>query len=69
MIKLATALFYSRLYYKARVWLTSALSALLKKKLWQTSSKILKICQKDWFGKHSFKTLNKMSNRATPELW
>ena len=59
MIQLATALFYSRLYYGAKVWLTSALSAPLKKKLLQTSSKMLKICQKDWFaGKSSFLVLS-----------
>ena len=69
MLKLATALFYSRLYYVAKVWLSSALSATLKKKLWQTSSKMLKICQKDWLGTYSFKTLHKISNRATPEMW
>jgi hypothetical protein len=46
MVKLSMALFYSRLYYEAKIWLSSALSATLKKKLWQTSSKMLKICQK-----------------------
>ena len=35
MIKLSTALFYSKLYYGARVCLTSGLSAQLKKKVWQ----------------------------------
>jgi len=33
MVKLSTALFYSRLYYGAKIWLSSALSANLKKKL------------------------------------
>ena len=69
MIKLSTAFFYSRLYYGARVCLSSGLSAQLKKKLWQSSSKMLKIVQKDWQGQHSFKTLHKISNRATPEMW
>jgi hypothetical protein len=69
MVKLSTALFYSRLYYGAKIWLSSALSATLKKKLWQTSSKMLKICQKDWQGQYSFKMLHKMSKRATPEMW
>jgi hypothetical protein len=45
------------------------LSVTLKKKLWQASSKMLKICQKDWQGQFSFKTLHKISGRATPEMW
>jgi hypothetical protein len=32
MVKLSTALFYSRLYYGAKIWLSSALTASLKKK-------------------------------------
>ena len=64
MVKLSTALFYSRLYYGAKIWLSSALSAILKKKLWQTSSKMLKICQKDWQGQYSFKMLHKMSRNV-----
>ncbi len=50
--------FYSRLYYVT-----------LKKKLWQASSKMLKICQKDWQRHYSFRTLHKISCRATPEMW
>jgi hypothetical protein len=69
MVKLSTALFYSRLYYGAKIWFSSAWSAFLKKKLWQASSKMLKICQKDWQGQFSFKTLHKISGRATPEKW
>ena len=65
MVKLSTALFYSRLYYGAKVWLSSALSVTLKK----ASSKMLKICQKDWQGQFSFKTLHKISGKATPEMW
>ena len=68
MIKLSTALFYSRLYY-GKVWLSSALAAPFKKKLWQASSKMLKICQKDWNGQYSFKILHKMSKRATHKMW
>jgi hypothetical protein len=64
---LSTALFHSNLYYGAKIWLASALSATLKKKLWQTS-KMLKICQKDWQRQYSFKTLRKISGRATPEM-
>jgi hypothetical protein len=65
MVKLSTALFYSRLYYGAKVWLSSALSVTLKK----ASSKMLKICQKDWQGQFSYKTLHKISGKATPEMW
>ena len=45
-----------------------ALSVTLKKKLWQASSKMLKICQKDWQGQFSFETLHKISGRATPKI-
>jgi hypothetical protein len=69
MVELLTPLFYSILYYEAKIWLSSALSATLKKKLWQKSSKMLKIYQKDWQGQYSFKMLHKMSKRATPEMW
>ena len=68
MVKLSTAFFYSRLYYGAKIWLSSALSATLKKKLWQASLKMLKICKKDWQGQFSFKTLHKILGRATPEI-
>ncbi len=37
-------------------------------KIWQTSSKMLKICQKDCKGQFSFKMLHKISKRATPEM-
>jgi hypothetical protein len=56
MIKLSTALFTSRLYYEANIWLSRVLSATLKKKLWQTSSK------------YFFKMLHKISKKATPEM-
>ena len=69
MVKLSTALFYSIIYYEAKIWLSSALSATLKKKLWQTLLEMLKICQKDWQGQYSFKILQKISKRATPEMY
>jgi hypothetical protein len=69
MVELLTPLFYSILYYEAKIWLSSALSATLKKKLWQKSSKMLKIYQKDWQGQYSFKMFHKISKRATPEMW
>ena len=47
----------------------SALSAILKEKLWQESSKVLKICQKDWQGHYSSRILHKILCRATPEMW
>ena len=63
------ALFYSHFYYGAKIWLTSVLSAPLKKKLWQASSKMLKICQKDWFGHYFYKVLHKMSKKTIPKTW
>ena len=61
--------FHSRLYYGAKIWLSSALSVTLKKKLWPASSKKLKICQKDWQGHYSSRILHKILCRATPEMW
>ena len=61
--------FHSRLYYGAKIWLSSALSVTLKKKLWPASSKMLKICQKDWQGHYSSRILHKILCRATPEMW
>jgi len=69
MVKLSTGLFYSRLYYGAKVWLHAGLSAVIKKKLWQASSRMLKIAQKDWNGEKSFTELHKVSKRATPKMW
>ena len=69
MVKMSTCLFYSRLYYGARVWLHAGLSAILKKKLWQTSSRMLRIAQKDWNYARSFIDLHKDARRATPEMW
>jgi hypothetical protein len=68
MITLLTTLFFIRLYYGAKAWLSSALSATLKKKLRLTSLNMLKICQKDWIGQFSVKMLHKISNRTTPEM-
>jgi hypothetical protein len=69
MVKWSIAMFYSRLYFGTEIWLFSALSAtLIIKKNWQTSSKMLKICQKDCKGQFSFKMLHKISKRATPEM-
>ena len=69
MLILATAYFYSRLYYGARIWLISTLSAKLKKTLWQTSSRMLRIVDKDYRCVNSFVTLHKKYRRATPEMW
>jgi hypothetical protein len=69
MVKLSTSLFYSRLYYGAKVWLHAGVSAIIKKKLWQASSRMLKIVQKDWNGEKSFQELHKISKRATPKMW
>jgi hypothetical protein len=69
MVKLSTSLFYSRLYYGAKVWLHAGVSAIIKKKLWQASSRMLKIVQKDWNCEKSFQELNKILKRATPKMW
>ena len=69
MLKLATANFYSRLYYASKVWLISTIAAPLKKKLWQVSSRMLKIVKKDWRGVYSYKELHKICKRATPQMW
>ena len=69
MLNLATAYFYSRLYYGAKVWLISTLSAKLKKILWQTSSRMLRIVDKDYQCVNSFVSLHKKYMRATPEMW
>ena len=69
LLKMATAYFYSRLYYGAKVWLISTLSARLKKLMWQTSSRMLQIVDKDYVRAHSFMYLHKKYCRATPEMW
>jgi hypothetical protein len=40
-----------------------------EKKLWQTSSRMLRIAQKDWNCEQSFMTLHKSTGRATPKMW
>ena len=69
MVKISTSLFYSRLYYGAKVWLHAGLSAAIKKKLWQASSRMLRITQKDWNCEKSFEELHKITRRATPKMW
>ena len=69
LLKLATAYFYSRLYYGAKVWLISTMNAGLKKKIWQASSRMLRIVAKDYLGLRSFLDLHKCYLRATPEMW
>jgi hypothetical protein len=69
MVKLSTGLFYSILYYGVKVWLHAGLSAIIKRKLWQASSRMLKIAQKDWNGEKSFQELHKESKRATSKMW
>jgi hypothetical protein len=55
---------YPSLYYASNVWLTPALTANLKSKLFSASGKILSIIKID-----SFKNLHKQFTRATPEMW
>ena len=69
MLKLATAFFYSRLYYGSKVWLISTLTARLKKVLWQSSARMLRIVDKDYVGIKSFMSLHIKYRRATPEMW
>ena len=66
---LATAYFYSKLYYGARVWLIKSLSARLTLLLWQNSSCMLKIVAKDYCGAFSFLDLHRKYRRATPLMW
>ena len=69
LIKLSTAYFYSRLYYGAKVWLMTSLKADLKKKLWQASSRMLQIVQKDINRQLSYDQLHVISKRASPAMW
>ena len=69
MIKLATAYFYSTLYYGARVWLMTSLHHVLKKQLWQLSSRMLKIVNGFNTPYVSFMSLHKKFKRATPLMW
>ena len=69
MLKLTTAFFYSRLYYGSKVWLISTLTVRLKKMLWQSSSRMLRIVDKDYAGINSFMSLHIKYMRATPEMW
>ena len=50
------------------IWLYGKASS-TEKKLWQASSRRMKIAQKDWNGVKSFKELHKESKRATPKMW
>ena len=69
MLRLSTAYFYSTLYYGARIWLLSTLNANIKKQLWQSSSRMLKIVDGDWKGATSFVNLHRKYKRATPAMW
>ena len=69
MIKLATAYFYSTLYYGAKIWLSSSISAVIKKKLWQLSSYMLRLVDGWCYERQSFETLHKKYNRASPMDW
>jgi hypothetical protein len=62
-VKLSTALFYSRHNYEAKIWLSSALSATLKKNFGRHYQRYQKFVNKD-----SFKTLHIISGRSNPEM-
>ena len=68
-IKLATAYFYSTLYYGAKIWLTSGLSAVTKKRLWQISAGMLRIVEGKRHSRLSYVELHKKYKRATPTMW
>ena len=69
MLKLATAFFYSTLYYGAKIWLISTLNHVIKRQLWQISSRMLQIVDGKRDQSISFLTLHKKYNRATPAMW
>jgi hypothetical protein len=62
MVKISTNLFYSRLYHVG-------LSAVIKKKLCQASSRRYRIAQKEWNCEKFFDELHKITERATPKMW
>ena len=69
LLKLATAYFYGRLYYGAKIWLHSGICNILKKKLWQSSSYMLQTVNKINTLGMSYMDLHKKYNRATPRMW
>jgi hypothetical protein len=69
IVKNSASLFYSRLHYGAKVWLYAGLSAIIKKKLWQASSRTLRIAQKDLNLEKLFVKLRKITEKATPKMW
>ena len=68
-LRLATAYFYSTLYYGAKVWLISTLHHGIKKQLWQISSRMLRIVERDFTSNLSYMKLHKKYQRATPTMW
>ena len=69
LLKLATAYFYGRLYYGAKIWLHSGICNILKKKLWQSSSYMLQTVNKINTLSMSFMDLHKKYSRAAPRMW
>jgi len=71
LLKLATSLYYSKMYYAAEVWLLPSLNIKLQKTLLTCSSKILKTItgiRCDENDKISYLELHKQTNRATPSM-
>jgi len=69
---LATAIYYSKLYYASCVWLIPSLSTILKKKLLSISALILKNILNRKCNENdpiSFYDLHKLAKRATPEMY
>jgi len=72
LLKLATSMFYAKLYYAAAVWFLPNISNRQLQKLMTSSSSILKTitghkCNQD--DQMSYQELHKICNRATPVMF
>jgi len=71
-IKLATSIFYCKMYYCSSVWLIPSLNECLKKKLLSISALILKTILNrkcNQFDPISFLDIHKLAKRATPTMY
>jgi hypothetical protein len=70
LMKLASSLFYSRLYYGAEVWLDPVMTKQNESRLLSSSNSILNIVRKGISRSSSSKIdLHKSLNQATPRMW
>jgi hypothetical protein len=67
--KLATSLFYSRLYYGAEIWLQQSLNVNNERKLNSVSKAMLDIVSKNKGQKIPFEQLHYKLNQPTPRMW